>query len=821
MADKKVILDIQVDIQDSLDQLTKINKELMQLQKEKKELDKAIRDGTATDAMISHYSEVEAAIKTLTRARAAEQKEIYQEAQQYRYAADTVAGMSDRLRQMKDEYTKLSAEQRNSPFGKQLAQDIRETTTALKVMKAEMEPSFIEKFNQKIISVTASFNRFPKTLSGLKASLATVTSAFKVLFRTIIMNPIGLLITAITGLVVIIGKFFKETEAGQRIMNVFGGSIDKITEGLKMMVNGIATAVEWVLKLIPAYKKASDNADVYAAAVEKVRRQEEELAKQREKDQDLAQRNLSLAMDETRSQEARLNYLQEWHRVRVKMLDDEKRITEGKIDELELQRRTQGELNEEDTKQLQLLHAKRDSYNQYISLLNNEYTKYFNQINKSSREAREAEEKEAQKAADANKKSNDKILQETKKLQQELSTLWREIYLSQQEQEIEALDDVYQHNIDLIDQTIKDEKERNQIRLDLTNKYRQDVAAINKKYDDEEAAKKKAERVKELTSEETLRQLQAREATLKQMELDNQALFNARQNEVEQTQVALEQSQRRIEIAQQEADRIKNLTKEQVEVQYGEGEEGLQKWKNAQIEANNAVQDATRASILAQEDFTRALQESQLETIANFQTILQGMSSLTGAFQSLFSTLAEDDAEMQKYSNAMAYVNIMVNMAEGIAGAIAQAQSVPFPANLAAMAAGVAAVVTGIAEAISIYKKSKSVPAPPKFSEGGLIGDEVHKSDSPQDDTVHILASPGEYIMKRSAVNRVGTEYLNALNNGSVPSISTMRATTNVDYDLMRDVLVDAISQLEIVTDVKEVTAMQKRVAIKESLSKY
>ena len=48
MADKKtVILDIQIDVQDSLDQLTKINKELTQLQKEKKELDKSIKDGTA------------------------------------------------------------------------------------------------------------------------------------------------------------------------------------------------------------------------------------------------------------------------------------------------------------------------------------------------------------------------------------------------------------------------------------------------------------------------------------------------------------------------------------------------------------------------------------------------------------------------------------------------------------------------------------------------------------------------------------------------------------------------------------------------------
>ena len=817
MADKKVILDIQVDVQDSLDQLTKINQQLFQLQKEKKSLDKAMRDGTATDEMVAHYSEVEAAIKTLNRSRAAEMREIYQEAQQYRFQADTVQGLSDRLRQMKDQYTKLSAEVRNSPFGKQLAQDIRETTTAIAVMKAEMQPSFIEKFNQKIISVTASFNRFPKTLSGLKASLATITSAFKVLFRTIIMNPIGLLITAITGLVVIIGKFFKETEAGQRIMNVFGGSIDKITEGLKMMVNGIATAVEWVLKLIPAFNRASKEAEDYAVAVGNIQKREEALDKQREKNLDLNEREKKQIMDSTRSYEARVGILDRYIERNKDLLNTQKSIAEQTKQDLSIRQN----LSEEDQKRLDDAKLFLKTYDAEIKKIEKEGESLYRIIDTDQTKAREKQEEERKKAAEKRKQENNKILQETQRLQQELSALWREIYLDARNKEIEALDDTYQHNVDLIEKTVKDEVEKNKLLLDLTNKYRQDVAAINQKYDDEEAAKKKAERVKELTSEETLRQLQAREATLKQMELDNQALFNARQNEVEQTQVALEQSQRRIEIAQQEADRIKNLTKEQVEVQYGEGEEGLQKWKNAQIEANNAVQDATRASILAQEDFSRALQESQLEVIANFQTILQGMSSLTGAFQSLFSTLSEDDAEMQKYSNALSYINIMTNMAEGIAGAIAQAQSVPFPANIAAMATGVAAVVTGIGEALAIYKKSKSVPAPPKFYEGGLIGDEVHKSDSPQDDKVHILASPGEYIMKRSAVNRVGTEYLNALNSGSVPSISTIKSTTVIDYDRLASMMADALQNVEIVTDVKEVTAMQKRVQIKESISKY
>lgn len=815
MADnKKVILDIQVDIQDSLNQLTKINQQLIQLQKEKKELDKAIKDGTATEEMIKHYSELEAAIKTLNRSRAAEQKEIYQEIQQYRFVASSVQGMSDRLRQLKDEYTKLTAEQRNSPFGQQMAKDIRETTTALSVMKAEMEPSFIEKFNQKIIGITASFNRFPKTLGGLKAGLATITSAFKVLFRTIIMNPIGLLITAITGLVVIIGKFFKETEAGQRIMNVFGGSVDKITEGLKMMVNGIATAVEWVLKLIPAFNRASKEAEDYAVAVSNIQKREEALDKQREKNLDLNEREKKQIMDSTRSYEARVGILDRYIERNKDLLNTQKSIAEQTKQTLSIRQN----LSEEDQKRLDDAKLFLKTYDAEIKKIEKEGESLYRIIDTDQTKAREKQEEERKKAAEKRKQENNKILQETQRLQQELSALWREIYLDARNKEIEALDDTYQHNVDLIEKTVKDEAEKNKLLLDLTNKYRQDVAAINKKYDDEEAAKKKAERVKELTSEETLRQLQAREATLKQMELDNQALFNARQNEVEQTQVALEQSQRRIEIAQQEADRIKNLTKEQVEVQYGEGEEGLQKWKNAQIEANNAVQDATRASILAQEAFLQALKESQLEVIANFQSVLGGLSTLTGAFKNLFSTLSEDDAEMQKYTNALSYINIMTNMAEGIAGAIAQAQSVPFPANIAAIATGVAAVVTGIGEALSIYKKSKQVPAPPKFSEGGLVGDQI---STRTDDSVDAKLSVGEYVVRSSAVKNLGVPFMNAINNSSVPSNTTIKQTSMIDYDMLASMVASAVADIQPVVSVKEINEVQHRVEVKENIARY
>lgn len=815
--DKTVILDIEVNVGDSINQLAKINEQLVELQQQKKDLDKVMKDGTATKEQIQQYSEITAAIKTLNRSRAAEMKEIYQEAQQYRYAADTIQGMSDRLRQMKDEYVKMSAEMRNSPAGKQLALDIRETTTALNVMKNEMQPSFIEKFNAKVIGLTASFNRFPKTFSGLKTGLATITSAFKVLFKTIIMNPIGLLITAITSVILICRKFFKETEAGQRIMQTFGGTVDTISEGLKMMVNGIATAVEWLLKLIPSYRKASEEAENYAGAIEQIRQREEALEKQKEKNLDLNEREKKKIMDNTRSYEVRVGILDTYLERNREILKTERDIAQQTVEDLGIRQK----LSEEDQKRLADARLILKTYDNRVKLLEKEGETLYRVINTDQTKARQTAEEEA-------KKSNDKILEGLKKTKEELTSIWKDIYLSQREAEIDALEETYQHNVDIINKAVKDEAEKNQMLLDLTKKYREDVAAVNKKYDDEEQARLAKENADKLSKEETLRQLKAQEATLKQMELDNQALFNAREKETSKTAVVLEQSQRRIEIAKQEAERIKNLSKEQIEAQYGEGEIGIQKWKNAQIEANNAVSDATRQNVLAQEDFQKALKEAQLETIANFQTILGGLSSLTSAFSGLFNNLAEDNEEFQKYANVLAYINIMINMAEAIAGAIAQAQSVPFPANIAAMATGVAAVVSGIAEAVSIQKKNKSVPNSPKFASGGLVGD---RTTTRTDDTISAKLSEGEYVIRSSVVKSLGVDFFNRINGskgdrtnrfssgGVVPSMATISKTDAFNYEQMKNMFVEAVSGIHPEVSVKEINRVQTQVQVKENIS--
>ena len=142
------------------------------------------------------------------------------------------------------------------------------------------------------------------------------------------------------------------------------------------------------------------------------------------------------------------------------------------------------------------------------------------------------------------------------------------------------------------------------------------------------------------------------------------------------------------------------------------------------------------------------------------KTTLSAMSEVTGAFSDLFSTLAGNDEKYQKYANALALVDIMTNMAVGIAEAVSAGASMPFPYNLAAIAAGVAAVVSGIASAIALFKKNDKVGSAPRFAKGGLVG---NKTTRRKDDTVDAKLSLGEYVIPAPVVDDLGVDFFDGI----------------------------------------------------------
>jgi hypothetical protein len=108
-------------------------------------------------------------------------------------------------------------------------------------------------------------------------------------------------------------------------------------------------------------------------------------------------------------------------------------------------------------------------------------------------------------------------------------------------------------------------------------------------------------------------------------------------------------------------------------------------------------------------DLLRKEEELKAGKIAAAQAVAGALGTIASAIQ------GESEAAVTA-RKVLAIAQIAIDTGIAISGAIAQAQSVPFPANIAAIATGVAAVVAGIANAVNTLNSAQvgggSAPAP-------------------------------------------------------------------------------------------------------------
>lgn len=219
----------------------------------------------------------------------------------------------------------------------------------------------------------------------------------------------------------------------------------------------------------------------------------------------------------------------------------------------------------------------------------------------------------------------------------------------------------------------------------------------------------------------------------------------------------------------------------------------------------------------------------------NANTVLQSFQKVTSALQELISTVGEDNAELTNFLEAIGYINIMMNMAVGISEAVASGAGQPFPYNLAAIAAGVAAVMAAIGSAISLYKQNHKNVSSPKFAEGGVIGGRTARTRSEgRRDDIPIWASKGEYIINADTVKKYGIDFFDEINfgkklkklnltgryaDGGVVTQTVVQQANNQTIDYSG--LVDALQQMpNPVVSVSEINSKQRRVQVKENIAK-
>lgn len=310
-----------------------------------------------------------------------------------------------------------------------------------------------------------------------------------------------------------------------------------------------------------------------------------------------------------------------------------------------------------------------------------------------------------------------------------------------------------------------------------------------------------------------------------------------RDKEVRKAEIAQDFAARRLQVAKDEAMRIANLKQEEIDAIYGTQEQYELAVQRALLNVTKAEGELKKAT----EDTAQALKDQKQAAVDNAYAIGQAMSDIASAMSSLFNTLAEDNEKYSDFATGMALAQIMISSAIAIAQAVQAAvqagafTGVAAPVTIPAFIVELVAIVaSGIASAVSTLKQAQQAKgSAPKFATGGLIT-EGHDTTGKKDN-VHIMASKGEYIVKKKAVDTVGVEFLDKINNIDRTSISRSgyyaaggEVTTGiqtsieaVEYDKMKATFVEALQEMpNPVVSVKEITMKQKRVAVKEKLAR-
>jgi DNA repair exonuclease SbcCD ATPase subunit len=345
-----------------------------------------------------------------------------------------------------------------------------------------------------------------------------------------------------------------------------------------------------------------------------------------------------------------------------------------------------------------------------------------------------------------------------------------------------------------------------------------DTAAIYEYYDKEIADAKAAT---EKAKWEAVKQ-QADTAAMEEQNRLNHALEEVAGNEQAKLQLQADYAQRRLAVLKGEYDEIAALNEQDAITRYG----SIEAWKQAQLQADNAVIEANRQV----RESAAAVSEAQYQSAMN---IANSFQQVGGTIQGLFDTLAETDDRYADFATAMAMANIItstaISIANAIQGATAAAAATGPGAPIATpifIAEMVAIVMGGITSAIATLNKAKQAQAQAKFAEGGLVeGPGTGTSDS-----IPARLSNGEFVMNAESTKKYLPQLL-AMNGGwgntSRGGMFAAGGVARIDdimrgyqTDNIRAAFAEAVASVQPVVSVKEITRVQNRVATKELIAK-
>ncbi|MBE6197999.1 MAG: hypothetical protein E7141_04900 [Rikenellaceae bacterium] len=235
--------------------------------------------------------------------------------------------------------------------------------------------------------------------------------------------------------------------------------------------------------------------------------------------------------------------------------------------------------------------------------------------------------------------------------------------------------------------------------------------------------------------------------------------------------------------------------------------------KKAELDTLHQLEEESDAEFKARQLAAQQAYVDAKKRLADYEVQVEvgKWNAIGGAMNALSNLLGEFSEESKAAaiaSKALALGEIAIKTGVAIAGGVSQAMSVPFPANIAAIATTVATVLANIATAVSTVKSAK-------FSTGGYVSGEGTATS----DSIPAMLSNGESVNNARATSMFAPLY-SSLNQmgGGVPIVATQTASQVQGEDMLARAFAKGMSEADIRVGVDEITRVQNRVRVVENL---
>lgn len=859
MADKvEKILDIKVNYNEAVKAIAEYQTKIDAARDAEKNLKKQLKDGeisrqqyneeiAASKIAIADYND---AIRIINKTV---QNQIKQEKEQ----EGSLKALRAELSNLTAEYDALSGAERKGASGEELKNKINEVTDALKGGEEETQRYYrnVGNYEEAIKSAVSSNIPFIGTLiqtqdemGSVKAGAVAAGAAVKNFSKTLLAllaNPIVAILTAISVVIMAVAKGIKSSEENTSRWNAVLAplkmALDAVGKVLQIVASGILSVVEAGGKMMGWITKQLEKLPVLGKYVAEVNKENERyiaMAKEQAAiDRDT--RNLQVqnaknalqiatlkakADDELNvSAKERMEAIREANRLEEEASKKNYELAKRRY-ELMVQQNAMAENTKETNDaiaqaEVEMYNALTEYQDKRGELLGREVS-LANEIKSAEKEKSDAAIAAKQKELEAVRAAEDAMLALVKDGRDKQS---KEITL-QYNRQIEDLRTRLKTETDLtvkarqaINDQIKALEQQKAVELQKLSEEE-----LQKEIDNRtklislqlEAVKKGSEQEYQLRMQQLLSQ---RDAELADKELTEQMKLAIVDKYDKQMDDLILQREQEISDKQQEAVRLRMENEIMQLQQSGASElEILQEQASQKLELLNSIQQQEGES--EQEFLNRKLQANQeyidaKKAIADKeveieQVKFQAIETITSGLSSAFETLGENNKTFAILSKTLALAEIAINTGKALAAGIAQAQSVPFPANLAAIATTVATILSNIAVATKTVKSAK-------FATGGLVtGPGTGTSDS-----IPAQLSNGESVMTARATSMFAP-LLSSFNQmgGGVPINVTQTSSQALGEDMLARAVAKGVQSMRPVVSVEEITSVSNRVKVLENL---